>query len=217
MAQQDDSVGVVLEKLRELHQEENTLIFYLSDNGGTRRGTGERKHTTGSLNTPLSGDKGTALEGGIRVPFLVQWRGTLPGGRTYACPVSSLDVLPTALAAAGTLPSNTSDGVNLLPFLKNERSDDPHDSLFWHWRSEQAVGQGDWKLVRGKADRDWRLIDLSRDIRETTDLTSLNLEQARKLRETFERWNATLPPVGPSFKDAIENEEPATDNTPPRP
>ncbi|MBL9145862.1 MAG: sulfatase-like hydrolase/transferase [Verrucomicrobiaceae bacterium] len=209
MVQQDEAVGTVLAKLRELKQEENTLIFYLSDNGGTRRSEGERKHVTGSLNTPFSGDKGTTLEGGIRLPFLMQWRGTLPAGKTYDRPVSSLDVLPTALAAAGAKPlaDTALDGVNLLPFLKDGQSGDPHTALFWRWRSEQAVRQGDWKLVRGKEHREWRLIDLSKDAKESTDLSAQHPDKANELRELHEHWSTTMPPVGPSFKDTTESED----------
>jgi arylsulfatase A-like enzyme len=166
------------------------------------------KHFQGSLNTPFSGKKGSSLEGGIRVPFIVQWRGTLPAGKTYERPVISLDVLPTALAAAGAKPlaGSALDGVNLLPFLQGEPGD-PHAALFWRWRSEQAVRQGDWKLVRGKEHREWRLIDLSQDVKEATDLTSKFPDKAKELRELYEKWNAELPPVGPSFKDTTEGDD----------
>ncbi|MFM7209164.1 MAG: sulfatase-like hydrolase/transferase, partial [Verrucomicrobiota bacterium] len=102
MAQQDEAVGRVLATLRELKQLDDTLVFFISDNGGTRRSEGESKHFTGSLNTPFSGDKGTSLEGGIRVPFIVSWPARLPKGTTFDHPVSTLDLLPTALAAAQT-------------------------------------------------------------------------------------------------------------------
>jgi arylsulfatase A-like enzyme len=209
MAQQDEAVGIVLAKLRDLKQEENTLVVYLSDNGGTRRSEGETKHVTGSLNTPFSGDKGTAYEGGIRVPFLMKWPMVLPAGRLYLRPISSLDILPTVLAAAHAKPlgEGALDGVNLLPFLSGGQSGDPHGALFWRWRSEQAVRQGDWKLVRGKEHRDWRLIDLSTDIKETADLTLKHPEKAKELRELYERWAAELPPVGPAFKDTTEGDD----------
>jgi len=208
MAQQDDAVGVVLARLRELKLEKDTLVFFLSDNGGTRRDEGERKHFTGSLNTPFFGDKGTVYEGGIRVPFLVQWREKLPAGKIYDRPVSSLDILPTALAAAGVKPlaGSALDGVNLLPYLGGERPGDPHAALFWRWRSEQAVRQGDWKLVRGKEHRAWRLIDLSKDPRETKDLSQDSPEKAKELLALYGRWIAELPPVGPSFKDTTESD-----------
>lgn len=211
MAQQDDAVGLVQKALRDNGLETNTLVFYISDNGGTRTSDvlPSSKHFQGSLNTPFLGKKGSSLEGGIRVPFIVQWRGTLPAGKTYDRPVISLDVLPTALAAATAQPlaGCDLDGVNLLPFLKDGQPGDPHSILFWRWRAEQAVRQGDWKLVRGKEHREWRLIDLSQDVRETTDLTSKFPDKAKELRELYEHWNAELPPVGPSFKDMTEGDE----------
>jgi arylsulfatase A-like enzyme len=243
MAQQDEAVGTVLANLRELKQDTNTLIFYLSDNGGTRRSEGETKHFTGSLNTPFSGDKGTALEGGIRVPFIVQWPGHLPAGKTYDRPVSTLDVLPTALAAGkvaitaprdepGASETNAAvnstktspavdvprssrrsematvpDGMNLLPFLTGENTADPHEALFWRWRAEQAIRMGDWKLVRGRAEKQWRLIDLSHDVKEEHDLTPQHPDKATELRARFEKWASELPPVGPSLKDTTEGDE----------
>ncbi len=209
MAQQDEAVGTVLDELKARHLEENTLIVYLSDNGGTLRSEGERKHFTGSLNTPFSGDKGTVLEGGIREPFLVQWKGRLPAGRTYERPVSSLDLLPTALSAAGIAATADLklDGVNLLPFLDGTSTADPHEALFWRWRAEQAVRMGDWKLVRGKEHRAWRLIDLAHDVKEEHDLTEQHPDKAKALLARFEQWNATLLPPGPSFKDTTEADD----------
>jgi arylsulfatase A-like enzyme len=209
MAQQNEAVGTVLDELKARHLEENTLIVYLSDNGGTLRSEGERKHFTGSLNTPFSGDKGTVLEGGIREPFLLQWKGHLPTGKTYDRPVSSLDLLPTALAAAGITPPTdlALDGVNLLPFLDGTSTADPHEALFWRWRAEQAVRMGDWKLVRGKEHRAWRLIDLAHDVKEEHDLTEQHPDKAKALLARFEQWNATLLPPGPSFKDTTEADD----------
>src|SRR5207244_13210719 len=97
-AAMDEAVGRVLEKLHSAGLEEKTLIFFFSDNGGpTMVGT----TINGSRNTPLRGSKRTTLEGGIRVPFVVQWKGKLPAGKTYDNAVIQLDVQPTALEAAG--------------------------------------------------------------------------------------------------------------------
>src|SRR6185503_21239895 len=94
----DDAIGRVLATLRSNGLEENTLIFFFSDNGGpTMKGT----TINGSVNAPLRGSKRTTLEGGIRVPFVVSWKGKLPAGKVYDQPVIQLDILPTALAAAG--------------------------------------------------------------------------------------------------------------------
>ena len=211
MAQQDDAVGQLQKALLDHGLVTNTLVFFISDNGGTRTPDmlSSSKHFYGSLNTPYLGKKGSSLEGGIRVPFIVQWQGHLPAGKTYDRPVISLDVLPTALAAANASPlaGVTLDGVNLLPFLLGKNSADPHESLFWRWRSEQAIRMGDWKLVRGKAQKQWRLIDLTKDVKEQGDLTAQHTEKAKALLSRFEKWEATLPPVGSSFKDTTEGDD----------
>jgi len=211
MAQQDEAVGQVQRALRACALEDSTLIFFTSDNGGTRwpEVSPDSKHTHGSLNTPFNGHKGTALEGGIREPFLVQWKGRLPAGKTYDRSVSSLDILPTALAAANITPPADAalDGVNLLPFLEGKNTADPHEALFWRWRAEQAIRMGDWKLVRGKANKQWRLIDLAHDAKEERDLTAQHPDKAKAMLARFEQWAATLPPVGPSFKDTTEADD----------
>ncbi len=132
----DDSIGAVLGKLPD-----NTLIFFLSDNGGP---TAELT----SSNEPLRGFKGQLFEGGIRVPFAMQWKGRIPAGRTYDRPVSSLDILPTMLAAAGAPPPPEMDGVDLLPYLGRGQAGDPHPELFWRYGPNMAFRQGDFKLVR---------------------------------------------------------------------
>ena len=193
MALLDDAVGIVLAKLQELNLEENTFIFFIADNGGTRYLGRSPKWQQGSANYPLRGGKGTSLEGGIRLPYLVQWKGHIPARKTYDRPVISLDVIPTALAAAGAkpLPNYDLDGVNLLPFLKGEKTNDPHDVLFWRWRKEQAVRVGDWKLVTSQDKKSghpkWALIDLSSDIKERNDLTAKHPEIAKDLQEKWAR------------------------------
>lgn len=210
MALLDDAVGIVLEKLNELRMEENTLIFFISDNGGQRYLGRNRKWQMGSENHPFRGGKGAGLEGGVRVPYLVQWKGHLPAGKTYDRPVISLDVIPTALAAASVDPllDYPLDGVNLLPFLKGEKSTDPHEALFWRWRSEKAIRVGDWKLVTSNDKRsghpDWVLIDLENDIEERTDLTAQYPEIAKDLLERWSQWNESLPPIGQAIESSPE-------------
>lgn len=124
MSAMDDATGKILDKVRKLGQEENTLIFFLSDNGGPTR-------STTSSNKPLRGFKSTTWEGGVRVPFCVQWKGKLPAGETYDHPVIQLDILPTALAAAGVDAGKEwkLDGVDLLPHLTGKNDKPPHDAL----------------------------------------------------------------------------------------
>ena len=135
----DDAVGDVLKKLRESQLEENTLIFFISDNGGpTMRGT----TINGSINSPLRGSKRTTLEGGIRVPFAIQWKGHIAPGTVYNRPVIQLDIQPTALAAAGVdiRPEWKFDGVNLLPFIAGQTTGVPHEALYWRMPSARETG-----------------------------------------------------------------------------
>lgn len=184
LAALDEGVGAVLTKLRDLGLERDTLIFFLSDNGGPTR------HNT-SRNDPLRGYKGQVLEGGIRVPFLAQWKGRLPAGKVYCYPVSSLDILPTAVAAAGgTVPRDVRlDGVNLLPYLTGDKKRPPHDMLFWRFGNQYAVRAGKWKLVK-QGNRPVRLFDLASDVGEKNDLAAKMPEKVKELEAAYASWNA---------------------------
>lgn len=182
----DEGVGTVLAKLRELKIEENTLIFFASDNGGPTSDNTSR-------NDPLSGFKGQLLEGGIREPFCVQWKGRLPAGRIYDHPVSTLDLLPTALAAAGLEPDPKLEGVNLLPYLSGQKEGPPHALLGWRFGRQRAIRTGDWKLLdMGKG---WKLFNLARDIAEKNDLSAAEPAKRKELEESYARWNAANVPA----------------------
>ena len=187
MSAMDDSVGKVLKVLRETGQMDRTLIVFTSDNGGL-------PSVNASLNTPLRGGKRDLLEGGVRVPFLMQWEGVLSRGAVYRHPVSTIDIVPTALAAAGLPPDPKLDGVNLLPYVIGKISGPPHENICW--RAQGAAGwairQGDWKLLyqaRAKNPK-LELFDLNSDIGETNDLAGDRPEKVRELRAAWERWNA---------------------------
>lgn len=192
----DDAVGKVLQKVRDLKQEENTLVFYIADNGGPTQGTT-------SKNDPLRGFKSTTFEGGPRVPFIAQWKGKLPAGKTYDLPVLNLDVLPTALAVAGKPvdPSAKLDGVNLLPYLLGEKKERPHETMFWRFGPQWAVRHGDYKLVvaRGGSGEP-ELYDLASDVSESKDLAKSQPEKAKELKALYDAWNAEQAP--PSAPDA---------------
>jgi arylsulfatase A-like enzyme len=180
----DDGVGAVLDKLRAAGIEENTLIFFISDNGGPT------PQTTAS-NAPLRGTKGTVWEGGVRVPFLVRWKGRLPAGKTCAHPVISLDILPTALAAAGGRRPEALDGVDLLPYLTGRKDAAPHEALYWRFGQQSAIRKGDWKLVK-LAGEPPRLFHLADDIGEAKDLAADRPEKLKELETDLKRWDAQL-------------------------
>ncbi len=184
----DHGVGAIMRTLRGHDLEENTLIFFISDNGGP---TAELT----SSNLPLRGGKGSLYEGGIRIPFLVQWKGTLPAGTTYAHPVSSVDVYATACAAAGIrLPPNRRiDGVNLLDYLAGTTGTRPHETLYWRMGRRAALREGDWKLVlhlpRRAGTRRTELFNLAEDMGETHDLAKQQPRKLKELRVTWDRLN----------------------------
>ena len=198
----DEAVGRVRKTLADAGLEQNTLVAFLSDNGGpTMPGT----TVNGSRNDPLRGSKRTTLEGGIHVPFLVSWPGHLTPG-VFDQPVIQLDVHATALAAAGVevKPEWSLDGVNLLPFLNGANSGAPHDALYWRFGEQMAIRAGDYKLVRYDSNADTltgirnqpvtgpRLYNLTDDIGETKDLAAAMPERVAELQAKWDAWNATL-------------------------
>lgn len=203
----DEAIGQVLAKLRSAGVEDNTLIFFFSDNGGpTMKGT----TINASRNTPLRGSKRTTAEGGIHVPFVVQWKGKLKAQTEYTHPVIQLDILPTALAAAGVeaRPDWKLDGVNLLPYLTGQNTDKPHETLYWRFGTQMAIRHGDWKLVKYDVGVDGgespfpgdsatvtnpRLYNLAADISESHDLAQANPAKLKELSDIWQKWNAELP------------------------
>jgi len=187
----DASIGKVLEALRRHRLEDDTLVILFSDNGGPTR-------ELTSSNAPLRAGKGHVYEGGIRIPFLIKWKGRLPAGKVYERPVISLDVAPTALAAAGAgerLPDNL-DGVDLLPYLTGKNSGAPHRTLFWRYGNRVALREGDWKLVReprrGQKTAPFELYNLAADIGEGRDLAAAHPEIVKRLAAELERYNRQM-------------------------
>jgi arylsulfatase A-like enzyme len=194
----DEAVGEVMGKVKSCGLEGRTLVFFLSDNGGPTT----KFAANGSKNTPLRGSKGDTWEGGIRVPFLVRWPGHIPEGKVYDHPVISLDIVATALAAAGVKagPDDHLDGVDLAPFLVGKETKPPHEALFWRFGPQMAVRQGNWKLVRPSRGlkpfediaRQPMLFNLAEDIGEQKDLAGKYPDRVKELQAAWDRWNATL-------------------------
>jgi arylsulfatase A-like enzyme len=182
----DDAVGQVLEKLRADSLEENTLIFFITDNGGPTA-------QISSKNDPLRGFKGQVWEGGIRVPFVVQWKGHLPADKIVEAPVIALDILPTAVAAAGgqTSGGKKLDGVNLLPYLEGETTAPPHEALYWRFGPQWAIRKGNWKLLQAQEGGE-QLFDLAGDVGEQKDLAAEKPDVVAELKKDYAAWNAEL-------------------------
>ena len=170
--------------------EQNTLIFFIGDNGAPLRPAA----WNGSLNLPLVGEKGMLTDGGVRVPFVAAWPGTIPAGKVYEPMVSALDVAATANALAGLPADRALDGVNLIPFLTGEKNTAPHEALFWRWRSQAAILDGRWKLVLLGEQR--YLFDTTLPAGETSNLVNQNPDIAARLHARLQTWDATLNPPG---------------------
>jgi len=186
----DDGVGQVLSTLKTLGLEEDTLIFYLSDNGGAVPSEIPYVYD----NFPLKGSKARSQEGGIRVPFVAQWKGHISRS-VCRVPIISLDICRTALAVAGaeppTDPDHLLDGVNLLPLLTGQTTQlDPRD-LFWRMGSERAVRRGEWKLVNSEGSG-WELYKITEDIGEKSNLAAQNAQLVQELTAAFNQWQNQL-------------------------
>jgi arylsulfatase B len=181
LAQLDDGVGRILARVRAEGLEERTLIVFISDNGGPTR-------ELTSSNRPLRGEKGQLLEGGIRIPLLLQWKNRVPGRVVESRMVSSLELFPTTLAAVGAkLPANL-DGVNLLPHLGHANSEGPiRAQHYWRVGPQAALRSGDWKIFRGRGESKWQLYHLSDDIGEEHDVSAAN---PTKVAELEAAWRA---------------------------
>ncbi|MBI2843257.1 MAG: sulfatase-like hydrolase/transferase [Armatimonadetes bacterium] len=207
MSAVDDSVGEILGKLRELGLEQDTLVFFLSDNGGTFSGPG-KVFPGGASNGPLRDYKSTFFEGGIRVPFLFQWPRRVKGGQVYRQPVISLDIFATAVAAAGgKMPKDrVMDGMNLIPYLTGLKDGPPHEFLFWRememfrsFHKGYAVRSGRWKLVKSReggfenvGDQPVRLFDLTEDIGEKNDVATEHPKVVQHLTKALAKWESEL-------------------------
>lgn len=194
----DDGVGALLDLLDELEIEENTLVFFLSDNGGPTK-------DNASDNRPLRGFKSDFFEGGVRVPFALQWKGQLPEGVRYDHPVISLDIFATAAALAKVQPKNELDGVNLIPYLTGEKQEPPHQALYWRNfdRNRFAIRTPDSKIIL-EAEADY-LFDIQSDLSESKNLIGMDITRKNKLSERIEQWKKLL--TDPLFLGLLEEKE----------
>lgn len=182
----DENVGKVMDKLKSLGLEDNTIIFFTNDNGGAMP-------YNASCNDPFSGTKGTFLEGGIHVPFVMQWKGMIEAGSTYTKPVITLDILPTVVnLVGGELPlGRIYDGIDLMPYMTGKEGGYPHPLLFWRMHYQGAIRNGDWKLIWFE-DQAHQLYNLKVDIEEKYDLADQYPEKVKALLQQYEEWEKEM-------------------------
>jgi arylsulfatase A-like enzyme len=194
----DDAVGLVMKELETQGLDENTLVWFASDNGGaTYTGTAD--------NSPLKGGKLSNFEGGINVPYMVRWKGMITAGQQYAHPVSLMDIFSTSAVVAGALlPSDREyDGVDLLPFIADTTHESvPHPTLYWRADYNKAIRKGNWKLIVDHEHKVIRLYDLASDRFEKSDRHTDFPELIRELEGELETWEKEMmQPLWPRIMD----------------
>ena len=185
----DQNIGQLLEAVEKQGDTENTMIVFLSDNGGA-------EYTTATDNGDYKGGKITDLEGGIKVPMFIKWKNVIPAGTTYDLPVIAMDLLTTmVIAAGGTIPDDRPmDGVDLIPFVLNQKEEAPHEYLYWQRGDSRALRSLEYKLLINDHLQDTVLFEINTDPFENHNLFSQQKQKARELVKVLNDWSTTLPP-----------------------
>ena len=191
----DRNVGRVLDALKQAGVRDDTVVFFLSDNGGVSSTV--HPGLDWADNASLRAGKESFFEGGIRVPFVASWPGEWPRGIKFEEIISSLDIAATAVALAGAIPDldRPLDGVNLDPFIRGEKDGKVHEALFWRQSSRTpgltkfAIRADDWKLIKDDPEGEAQLFNLALDPGEAGDPISNDTETAARLAELWNAWN----------------------------
>ena len=184
----DDAIGEFMQHLENEGVLKNTIVYFISDNGGA-------SYTGATDNGPLKGGKITHFEGGVNVPFMMQWKGHITPGTVFEHPVSSMDIFTTSLNACGIpLPKKVKiDGRNLMPFITKDVEGQPHEKLYWRTDHIHAIRYQKWKLILSTRDEWMHLYNLESDKSEKVDLNDLKTEEKQMLLRFFEEWDEDLP------------------------
>lgn len=187
----DINVGKIVQELKNQGLYENTVIVFLSDNGGPVAKVDPRVS-----NAPFRGSKGTLLEGGIRVPFIMTWPKGIKAGSKYNQPVSALDLTPTFVALAGgkITAKDKMDGVNVMPYVNGAKAGNPHPEMKWRFTISASIRDGDWKLVR-LPDRLPMLYNLKDDVAEQKDVAHLHRKRVIRMLKKLGDWDVSAPHV----------------------
>lgn len=195
----DDAVGSIMQTLEQQGLRENTLVVFISDNGGA-------DYAGATDNAPLKGGKTTQFEGGIMVPFMMSWPSEIGAGKRFKYPVISTDIFTTVAAAIGAdLPSDrTYDGVDLLPFINRKKMNRPHQTLYWRAGHIWAIRDGDYKLILSTRDKWAELYNLKNDRSEQFDLIHQFPDIYESLRDKHETWQMNFLPERPMWPGLVD-------------
>lgn len=185
----DINVGKIIAELKANNIYENTVVVFLSDNGGPGHGLNSR-----TVNVPLRGSKGNLLEGGIRVPFVMSWPARIKANTIYKKPVTSLDLTPTFIALAGgqITKKDKIDGHNILPYITGAKAGDPNQEMKWRFTVSASIRDGDWKLIR-LPDRLPMLYNIKGDIAELNDVANQHPERVKTMLKVLGDWDVSTP------------------------
>jgi arylsulfatase A-like enzyme len=207
MENMDWNIGRILDKLKQLNLDENTLVIFTSDNGGLSTAEGSP-----TVNGPLRAGKGWLYEGGIRVPLIMYWKGKIIAGTTSDLPVTTTDLFPTIAAAINRnyQKDKSIDGENMLMLLKKPKSYN-HRKLFWHYphysnqggKPGSAIRTGNYKLIYNYEDESTELYDVVQDIAEKNNLAASKPAITAQLKKDLLDWlkttNALMPNKNPDY------------------
>lgn len=188
----DRSVGRIVDLIRELNLEDNTLILFTSDNGPTHGRVGGADSVFFHSAGEFRGLKGSLYEGGIRVPMIANWKGHVPAGKTTDLPAVHYDLFATICELIGT-PANETDGTSLVPTLLGKGEQKKHDFLYWEFPSyggQQAVRMGNWKGIRpalGKGQLETELYNLATDVGEKENVAAQNFDVVAQIERIMQR------------------------------
>ncbi len=180
----DLSIGRLITHLEKSGQIENTLIFFLSDNGGSN------DQTNYSLNLPFRGKKGEFYDGGVHTPFIVRWDKYITPNTQFTGLTSSLDIAPTILTAVGLPVPEIMDGVDLMPYIQGNKTGSPHDMLCWKTNAKWAVRDLEWKLVNTVPKDGTQLFNIATDPYETTNLYDVFPDKVAEMQAKYNAWDA---------------------------
>jgi len=185
----DVNVGKIVKELKTLDLFDNTLIVFLSDNGGP-----VARKNPWTINAPYRGAKGILLEGGIHVPFIMSWPKGIKAGSSYENPITALDLTPTFVELAGgkITAKDKMDGVNIYPYLAGEKIGNPNQHLKWRFTISASIRDGDWKLIR-LPDRLPMLYNLKEDITEQHDVADQHKERVVRMLKALGDWDVSAP------------------------
>ena len=185
----DYNVGQILDLLRELNLEKDTIVFFTGDNGGQDRFRSKKRprgffgpNVNPKTGVEFRGGKGNLFEGGLRIPYLVRWPGRINSGQVNDLIFYQPDVLPTLADLTGAKAPNDIDGISILPTLLNQGQQEKHEMLYWEFRSQIAVRKQNWKAIQTKPNLAWELYDLNKDISETTNIAVKHPDVLAKMK-----------------------------------